>query len=127
MTRWLMFDKSAFQGLGEAAHEAVRGAYEVVTAPSLHFEIANDLAADREFGRRSPETHAAILARKFGDRVETHLHWERLCEASLLGTSVRLDGTPVIHNAVDAIGPKGKLVPLLTVAPDGTAVSPQKH
>jgi hypothetical protein len=71
----LLFDKSAFQAIGDDMHERIRTGYNVVTAPTLLYEIAGDLKENREFKAKTPEQRATTLAKKFGDRVETHRDW----------------------------------------------------
>ena len=123
-----MFDKSAFHAIGDQLHARVRETYYVVTAKTLVHEIAGDLRHGRDFANQTPAQRAAMLARKFGnDGPDTHRDWHDLCRRDLLGDLVSLSGGPIIHNAVDAFPPKGKVVELQILRPDGTAVSPDRN
>lgn len=124
----LMFDKSAFQAVGDSLHPKIREAFHVVTARVLVHEIAGNLRQDRDFGSKTPAQKAASIARKFGTQgLDTHRDWKDLCRQDLLNGAVSPEHGPVIHNAVDAFGPNGETLELLIVRPDGTRVSPDRN
>lgn len=124
--RYLLFDKSAFQALSDGVHALVRERYSTITTSTLLHEIAGNLASDRTFRNRTREEQAALLARKFGNQVETHRDWQDLCLDALLGKDVLANG-PILNNGVDGYTPQGTAVTLHVVRNDGSIVSPQRN
>jgi hypothetical protein len=92
-TPHLLFDKSAFQALGDKTHAVVRNQYNVVTARTLLYEVAGDLRQDRSFRTKTPEQHAATLANKFGGPVNEHRDWRDICRS----VKRHRDVTPLRH------------------------------
>ncbi|MEA2698083.1 MAG: hypothetical protein QOI66_2354 [Myxococcales bacterium] len=123
----LLFDKSAFQAIGGEMHAVVRNQYNVVTAGTLLYEVAGDLRQDRSFRTKTPEQHAATLAKKFGGPVNEHRDWRDICRRELSGENIRLDEGPIIQNEVEAILPGGARVYLDVKLEDGSIVSPTTH
>jgi hypothetical protein len=124
----LLFDKSAFEGLGEDAHGLARSMYSTITSSTLLLEIAGDLRPGRKPKpkKKPADERAADLARKFGDRVETHEEWETLCLRSLHGADVPY-GLPSFRNTIQAFLSDGRMLDLRTQRADGSSVPIHKN
>lgn len=116
----LLFDKSAFEALGEHVHPHVREAYNVVTAATLLYELGRELAEDHAArANTTVERYAASLARRVGE-VEVHDRWENLCLENLLGGAIELR-VPRIQNDVIGHVPGLGMMALRVLRDDGTA------